>query len=102
RAARKLESFVQLWSVKPSAELLSGCDPNEAYVAADEGRAYVVYFPAGGEVRLDMTDAEHSFIVNWINIDTGQPGPKHSISGGGKVALASPGAANWVAAILAP
>ncbi|MCP4190020.1 MAG: hypothetical protein GY768_05265 [Planctomycetaceae bacterium] len=47
RAARKLESFVQLWSVKPSAELLSGCDPNEAYVAADEGRAYVVYFPAG-------------------------------------------------------
>ena len=99
RAARKLESLIPLWSVEPSLELLAGCDPNEAYVAARQGHAYVVYFPSGGEVELDVTHSNQSFDVRWINIDVGQPGPKSEIQGGGQVVLKSPGKENWVAAI---
>jgi len=58
RAARKLESFIPLWSVQPSNELLSDRDANEAYLAADEGRTYAVYFPAGGEIRVDVSKAK--------------------------------------------
>ena len=45
RAARKLESKIPLWSVQPANELLSDREANEAYLAADPGRAYAVYFP---------------------------------------------------------
>lgn len=102
QAARKLESLVSLWSVEPAAELLSGCDPNEAYVAADQGRAYAVYFPASGEVSIDLTDAKGTLAVHWININTGKFGPQEKINGGGKVRLTSPGSENWVAAIVSP
>ncbi|MEZ6078759.1 MAG: hypothetical protein R3C56_24730 [Pirellulaceae bacterium] len=48
RAARKLESFAPLWSVQAANELLSDREANEAYLAADKGRSYLIYFPAGG------------------------------------------------------
>jgi hypothetical protein len=40
RAARKLESLVKLWDLKPANDLLRDRDDNEAYLAADAGRAY--------------------------------------------------------------
>jgi hypothetical protein len=100
RAARKLESLAPLWSVEPAAELLSDCQPNEAYAAADMGRAYVVYFPAGGEVRLDLSDAAGPLTAHWINIDTGETGPEERVTGGEKVSLSPPGKENWAIAIL--
>lgn len=101
RAARKLESLIPLWSVEPNAELLSDCDPNEAYVAADRGRAYAVYFPAGGDVQLDLTEAKRKFTIHWINIDTGKSRSGEHIFGGNKFSLSSPGSQNWAAAIIA-
>ena len=102
RAARKLESLVPLWSVQPTDEQLSDRDANEAYLASDKGSAYVVYFPAGGKVRLDLSDTKAGMIVHWINIDTGQPGPQRRLSVGGQVSLSPPDKKNWVAAIVKP
>ncbi len=101
RAARKLEALIPLWSVQPANELLSDRNDNEAYVAANKGMAYAVYFPAGGEVRLDLTDAKGNFTVEWINVNTGDSGPQQRVNGGGKLKLSSPGAENWAAAIVA-
>jgi hypothetical protein len=102
RAARRLESLIPLWSVSPADDLLSNRDDNEAYVAANRGRAYAVYFPAGGEVQLDLNDASGTLNAQWINIDTGQAGPQASMPGGGKVSLAPPDKGNWAVAIVAP
>ncbi len=102
RAARKLESLVPLWSVQPANELLSGRDANEAYLAADKGQAYIVYFPKGGKVQLDVPDSKGSLILHWINIDSSQPGPQERLSGGGQISLSSPGNNNWAAAIIKP
>ena len=102
RSARKLEAFIPLWSVQPSAELLSENSPNEAYLAADKGRAYIVYFPAGGKVRLDVSDSKGALIAHWINIDNGQSGPQRRLTGGSKITLSSPGTENRAAAIVAP
>ena len=44
-------------------------------MAADKGQAYAVYFPAGGEVGLDVSDAEGPLAAQWINIETGELGP---------------------------
>jgi hypothetical protein len=102
RAARKLESLVPLWSVEPANELLSEREANEAYLAAERGRAYVLYFPAGGEIQLDLSDAQGTLNVHWINIDTGEPGPQQTLRGGAKIGVSPPGEQNWAAAILAP
>ena len=99
RAARKLESLVPLWSVEPANELLSDREANEAYVAADKGRAYAVYFPAGGEVRLDLSDAKGALVAHWINIDTGELGPAQELPGGGRITISAPSDQNWVVAI---
>jgi len=101
KAARRLETLIPLWSLEPAMELLSDCDSNEAYIAADKGRAYAVYFPSGGEVQVDVTAVEGSLDVHWINIDTSELGAEQTISGGRQITLTSLGKANWCAAIIA-
>lgn len=103
RAARKLESKIPLWSVRASDELLSDREPNEAYLAADPGRRYALYFPAGGgdgRVTLDLANAPGDFKVHWINVDTGEWGPVQDLQGGGKRPLSPPEKGNWAAAAL--
>ncbi len=99
QAARTLESLIPLWSVEPANDLLRDREKNEAYLAADPGRAYVLYFTAGGEVTLDLSDAPGKFQLRWINIDTGQKGKTQELSGGGNVSVSAPSKANHVAAI---
>ncbi len=100
RAARKLESIMPLWSVDPANELLSEREDNEAYLAADPGKSYAVYFPDGGEVQLDVTDVNGKLKVRWINIGTGEWGNSLDVSGGNKINLLAPGKGNWVVTIV--
>jgi hypothetical protein len=99
RAARKLESLVPLWTVEPADERLSECEPNEAYLAAGADRAFALYFPAGGEVQLDV-GAPGEFEIRWIDVDSGEWGPAETRSASGRLPLASPGKGNFAAAVL--
>lgn len=100
KAARKLESLVPLWSVNPANELLGDRQANEAYLAANPGKAYALYLPAGGQVTLDLGRAQGTLNIRWININTGQWGPESKLEGGRKVAISSPGNENFAAAIV--
>ncbi|MCA9257877.1 MAG: hypothetical protein KDA61_01700 [Planctomycetales bacterium] len=102
RAARKLESFIPLWTAQPANFLLSDRDDNEAYLATSNRGDLAVYFPAGGEVRVDLSNASGSLIAHWINIDSGEFGPQERVTGGGQRKLSPPGRENWAAAIVAP
>ena len=101
RAARKLEAKIPLWSVQAANELLSDRTANEAYLAAAAGSAYALYFPAGGEVRVDLTAAGGPLVAHWINIDSGEWGASRHIAGGEKILLGPPAQGNWAAAIIA-
>ncbi len=99
RAARMLESKIPLWTLKPANALLSDRDDNEAYAAADPGRAYALYFPAGGAaVSLDLSAAKGKFTLYWINIDTGAWGAEQKVKGGKSIALNAPDDGNWAIA----
>lgn len=100
RAARKLESKIPLWSVEPANELLSDRNDNEAYLAANNGRAYALYFPNGGKVRVDLSSAKRPLTAHWIDVSTGEWGPVQKVAAGKKTALAPPGKGNWIAAIV--
>jgi hypothetical protein len=95
-----LESLIPLWTVQPAHELLSECDANEAYLAASAGRAFALYFPGGGEVELELSQPTGTLVAHWINIDTGEWGPKQKLAAGSRVSLAPPGTQNWAAAIV--
>jgi hypothetical protein len=100
RGARKLESQIPLWTLEPANDLLSDPGmPNHAYLSARRGRAFALYLPVGGRVRVDLSSANEPLVVRWIDISTGEWGSEHHVSGGGKVSLTSPGRGNWAAAI---
>lgn len=100
RAARKLESKIPLWTVNPANELLSDRDENEAYLAAAPGEAYVLYFPSGGAVAIDLSAAHRTLQIFWVDIARGEWGPKGKIDGGARVEVNAPGAGNWAGAIV--
>lgn len=100
RAARKLESRVPLWTLQPANGLLADREPNEAYLAANDGTAYALYFPTGGQVTVDLTAASGNLMVHWIDIASGEWGPVQDIKGGKPAELAAPGDGNWAAAIV--
>ncbi len=101
RAARKMESLIPMWTINPTNELLLGREKNEAYLSANPGKSYAVYFPNGGEVQLDVSATKGTLKLHWIDADTGEWGESKSVNGGGKISLVSPGAGNWVVAVIA-
>jgi hypothetical protein len=100
RAARKLESLIKLWEIEPANQLLRDREVNEAYLAAQPGRAYALYFTDGGAVGLDLTGASGPFEIRWIDIATGEWGQREQINGGGIVPITAPAKGHWVAAIV--
>lgn len=72
RAMRDLAARMDIFSCQPSNELLSLRSWNEAYCTANAGLEYFVFFPDGGDVRLDVPDArEKALTVTWYDILSG-------------------------------
>lgn len=100
-AARLAEQRIPFWTTQPRLDLLSGNDPDEAYLSADPGTAYLLYFTDGGEVELDLRSVVgEPFVLEWINISKGeQKAGLDSIAPGKTVPVRAPGDGGWVALI---
>jgi hypothetical protein len=117
-AVRKLETKVKLWELEPHNELLSrrgtftanfpGIDFDnepfvygEAFLTADPGEKYALYFTQGGSVGLNLNAYTNAvFTLDWINIENGQWGSSSTILGGSTVPITPPDSGPWVAAIV--
>ncbi len=104
RATRKVETRVKFWNVEPRLDLLTEREPDEAYLAADSGNAYILYFTknGGGAVELKLNEyAGQTFELRWVNVGTGDWGPAAKLSGGHAVKIERPDdSAHWVATIV--
>jgi hypothetical protein len=100
RAARKIESVVKFWDVAPANELLSDREPNEAYLTAAPGRAYVLYFPDGGSVGLDLRKHPGRYTLRWIDIATGEWAGTKDVDGGAVATIAAPKKGHRLAVIM--
>jgi len=103
-ATRKVESKVKFWNVKPRLDLLTDRQTDEAYLAADPGKAYILYFTKNGRgsvgLKLDSYP-DMKFKLNWVNIGTGEWGPSTTVAGGSTVTIDRPdGSSHWVATIV--
>ena len=104
RATREVETRVKLWDVEPRLDLLTDRQSDEAYLAADPGNSYILYFTqnGGGSVGLKLDDyPETTFHLNWVDVSTGSQGPSMTLSGGSTVAIDRPDdSSHWVATIV--
>lgn len=99
-AVRKVESMVPFWEVEPSQHLLSQRDDDEAYLAANPGRQYVLFFPNGGSVDVNLVADKGQFLLRWVNISTGAWGEEAQISEDKQVTVTAPSTGPWAAVII--
>ncbi len=60
------------------------------YCLANPGEEYLVYFPKGGSVTVDLSAAKGSLFVEWFNPSTGEPMRAKKITGGAKRDFTAP------------
>ena len=101
RSARMLQDSFDLIRAEPDAEsaLLSDRAPDEAYLASIPGEAYALYFPDGGSVMLDLSGAEGTFTLRWLDASGSEWRDGAEIEAGGPVELDAPASGHWVALI---
>ena len=72
KAMRTVTDDVDVFSCEPHLDLVDDRSVNEAYCAANPGIEYVVFFPDGGHVLLDVSAAEGKMLtVRWMDIRRG-------------------------------
>ncbi len=105
QSMRMVIDKLNLFTMNPNNELLTNREENEAYLLAEKGKQYALYFPkdAGdGTVTLDLTDAKGQWRLKWININESkwQDVKTTNIDGGKKIQITTPGEGHWSAVIL--
>ncbi|MBD3276217.1 MAG: hypothetical protein GF372_12950, partial [Candidatus Marinimicrobia bacterium] len=64
------------------------------------GKEYALYFPEGGSIQLDLTDANGQFTIQWLHIEKSEWTNKEKITAGTIVTLEVPAQGkNWAVVI---
>jgi hypothetical protein len=100
RSLRMLTDAMNVFACEPRNDLLSERAPNGAYCLAQTGRRYAVYFPDGGRVKLDVSEARGTLRVRWLDITGGSWREPLDVEGGGLLELETPGGGHWAALVL--
>ncbi|MBD3383842.1 hypothetical protein GF407_02845 [candidate division KSB1 bacterium] len=66
KSMRMLTDSLDLFRHVPFTSLLSAREPNEAFCLAIPGEEYALYFPAAGEVEIDI--AAGLYVLRWLHI----------------------------------
>lgn len=98
-SAREVTDALDLFRCEPRPDLLSEREDNEAYCLAEAGRQYAVYFPDGGEVVLDLSDAGGALTLRWYDIEGGRWRDATPVAAGPRARLTTPGRGPWAAVV---
>ncbi len=97
---REIANAIDLFRTAPRNDLLSERAENEAYCLAEPGKQYAVYFPDGGQVKLDVSAVPGELQLRWLDINKRQWQEPQTVEGGGTVELQPPAAGHWGAVVL--
>ncbi len=89
RTIRKIEEIVKMWDIEPRMDLLQDYKENLAYLAAQEGESYLVYFTGKGKVKLDLRGSDDTFEIRWIDIENVEWERNDQVRGGQLLELES-------------
>lgn len=97
RSIRTATDELSILQLAPRNDLLTDRQPNEAYLLAEPGVQYALYFPNGGSVMLDVSDAKGDLDLRWIDLDQGTWLEQRTVAPGTDTRLAAPGEGHWIA-----
>ncbi len=102
RSARMFSDEINVFTMEPRNDLLSDREENEAYLLAEVGRQYALYFSGAGDgrVTVDLRGATGQWKLRWLNIRTSEWTEGPTLSGGRRVDIDRPDAGHWAAVIL--
>jgi hypothetical protein len=86
---RKIEDKVKFWEIVPAMDLLDIEGENKAYLSAREGESYIIYFIEPGTVKLDLSEWNQSFSIDWIPVGKADWDMSGNITGGNRIELTS-------------
>jgi len=92
RQVSNLDGFFQ---GKAANELLLNREVNEAFCRKISNNQYVVYFPNGGEVDLNVTQSGN-YKATWINVLSGEEKVLELTDSAQNLSLVCPSEENWV------
>ena len=103
KSMRMITNKMNVFTCEPCNDLLSNREDNEAYVFANPGKEYAVYFPNGGSVDLDLrtnakTDAK-KIDIRWLNISKNEWKVGKIIPFRDSLTLSQPTESHWVVLI---
>ncbi len=85
KTIRNIETIVKFWDIDPRMDLLTDNEKGEAYIAAKEGKYYLIYFTNEGDVKLDLTNQRGKYIIHWIDINSSEWIGEEKIKAGGLI-----------------
>lgn len=80
--ARRLAERVHLAAMLPDEQRAS-----TGYCLVEPGRTYIVFAPEGGDIEVDLTEAQGALSVEWLEVATGNLMPAKAEIGGAKRTL---------------
>ena len=67
KSMRMLTNKMDIFQCQPHNDLLSEREANEAYCIANPSKEYAIYFPNGGDVKLNI-GTPRKVTIQWLNI----------------------------------
>jgi hypothetical protein len=100
RAACNFTSTFDIFSCEPRPDLLSRAGEGEAYLLADPGQTYAVYFPTGGKASAMLEPGDGAYFLSWFNVETAEFMDTQPLPMAARVNLEAPSADRiWLALI---
>ena len=65
RCMRSITDTTTFFTGQPANHLLENREPNEAYCRAIAGEEYLIYFPAGGSIEIDLPSGAS---ITWVDV----------------------------------
>lgn len=94
-----LMAEMDIYTCASRNDLLSNREPNSAYVIANPGREYAVYFPNGEPVDLDLSAVQGALKARWLDIARSRWVKEETLQGGHAVPLSPPATGHWAVLI---
>jgi hypothetical protein len=90
---------MDIFNSRPANDLLVNRDPGSAYMMADPGRLYSVYFPDGGKADIVLEGDARFVQVQWLDIESSRWGGGGTSQTEDTLTLSPPGEGHWIGII---
>lgn len=102
RSLRSVFDEIAFYQMEPRNDLLGNRNENEAYLLANPGNEYAIFFQQEGSVTLNFQGFDDTFHYRWINIDEAEWSNQGVLDPESELLFTTPGPGQWIVIIQRP